>query len=162
MFSSANRRVRSPSSDSQSPWPRYGSHRSARNSKLSITSSNPDDTTLEYHRKMASKDKKHRAMGDEEWMSRLRRFAAVGVWPSDAGNRPAPRQKKWHDLYLKIEKCPMQRRGQMSLFGGTQTCSCGFHTKKLGTCLSLSDTTTKTLNATSVRILLFNTWSDSA
>ncbi|KAJ8353509.1 hypothetical protein SKAU_G00210760 [Synaphobranchus kaupii] len=33
-------------------------------------------------------------MGDEEWMSRLRMFAALGVWPSEAGNRPAPRQKK--------------------------------------------------------------------
>ncbi|KAJ8333949.1 hypothetical protein SKAU_G00412680 [Synaphobranchus kaupii] len=33
-------------------------------------------------------------MGDEEWMSRLRTFAALGVWPSEAGNRPAPRQKK--------------------------------------------------------------------
>ncbi|KAJ8356716.1 hypothetical protein SKAU_G00195100 [Synaphobranchus kaupii] len=32
-------------------------------------------------------------MGDEEWMSRLRTFAALGVWPSEAGNRPAPRQK---------------------------------------------------------------------
>ncbi|KAJ8349331.1 hypothetical protein SKAU_G00244610 [Synaphobranchus kaupii] len=43
---------------------------------------------------MAYKQKKHRAMGDEEWMSRLRTFAALGVWPSEAGNRPAPRQKK--------------------------------------------------------------------
>ncbi len=51
---------------------------------------------------MASKHKKHRAMGDEEWMSRLRKFAAVGVWPSEAGNRPAPRQRKWHDMYLKV------------------------------------------------------------
>ncbi|KAJ8346583.1 hypothetical protein SKAU_G00279840 [Synaphobranchus kaupii] len=42
---------------------------------------------------MAYKQKKHRAMGDEEWMSRLRTFAALGVWPSEAGNRPAPRQK---------------------------------------------------------------------
>ncbi|KAJ8379334.1 hypothetical protein SKAU_G00001120 [Synaphobranchus kaupii] len=33
-------------------------------------------------------------MGDEEWMSRLCMFAALGVWPSEAGNRPAPRQKK--------------------------------------------------------------------
>ncbi|KAJ8351972.1 hypothetical protein SKAU_G00234480 [Synaphobranchus kaupii] len=33
-------------------------------------------------------------MGNEEWMSRLRTFAALGVWPSEAGNRPAPRQKK--------------------------------------------------------------------
>ncbi|KAJ8340737.1 hypothetical protein SKAU_G00353700 [Synaphobranchus kaupii] len=44
-------------------------------------------------------------MGDEEWMSRLRTFAALGVWPSEAGNRPAPRQKKWHDLYLKLGPC---------------------------------------------------------
>lgn len=51
---------------------------------------------------MSSKPKKHRAMGDDEWMSRLRRFAASGVWASEAGNRPAPRQKKWHDLYLKV------------------------------------------------------------
>ncbi|KAJ8375486.1 hypothetical protein SKAU_G00060660 [Synaphobranchus kaupii] len=43
---------------------------------------------------MAYKQKKHRAMGNEEWMSRLRTFAALGVWPSEAGNRPAPRQKK--------------------------------------------------------------------
>ncbi|KAJ8346414.1 hypothetical protein SKAU_G00278150 [Synaphobranchus kaupii] len=43
---------------------------------------------------MAYKQKKHRAIGDEEWMSRLRTFAALGVWPSEAGNRPAPRQKK--------------------------------------------------------------------
>ncbi|KAJ8380453.1 hypothetical protein SKAU_G00012310 [Synaphobranchus kaupii] len=77
---------------------------------------------------MAYKQKKHRAMGNEEWMSRLRTFAALGVWPSEAGNRPAPRQKKWYDL--KIEKCPMQLRGKTSLFGGTQTCNCGFHTKK--------------------------------
>ncbi|KAJ8381109.1 hypothetical protein SKAU_G00018870 [Synaphobranchus kaupii] len=33
-------------------------------------------------------------MGGEEWMSRLRTFAALGVWPSEAGNRPAPCQKK--------------------------------------------------------------------
>ncbi|KAJ8356344.1 hypothetical protein SKAU_G00191380 [Synaphobranchus kaupii] len=37
-------------------------------------------------------------MGNEEWMSRLRTFAALGVWPSEAGNRPAPRQNKWYDL----------------------------------------------------------------
>ncbi|KAJ8333560.1 hypothetical protein SKAU_G00415680 [Synaphobranchus kaupii] len=43
---------------------------------------------------MAYKQKKHRAMGDEEWMSHLRTFAALGVWPSEAGNRPAPREKK--------------------------------------------------------------------
>ncbi|XP_034534731.1 vegetative cell wall protein gp1-like [Notolabrus celidotus] len=69
-------------------------------------------------------------MGDHEWMSRLRRFAATGVWPTDAGNRPAPRQKKWHELYQMIEKCPLQNRGQRSLFGAAQVCLCGFHTKK--------------------------------
>ncbi|CAB1460700.1 unnamed protein product [Pleuronectes platessa] len=79
-------------------------------------------------------------MDDEEWMSRLRRFAAVGVWPADAGNRPAPRQKKWHDLFLKIEKCPMQLRGQRSLFGGTQTSNCGFHIKKPSVSVSSSVT----------------------
>lgn len=41
-------------------------------------------------------------MGNEEWMLCLQKFAAVGVWPSEAGNRLAPRQRKWHDLYLKV------------------------------------------------------------
>ncbi|KAJ8356347.1 hypothetical protein SKAU_G00191410 [Synaphobranchus kaupii] len=90
-------------------------------------------------------------MGNEEWMSRLRTFAALGVWPSEAGNRPAPRQKKWYDL--KIEKCPMQLRGKTSLFGGTQT------SFRLGPCVIFSDTTTRTL-------ILFcitrsNIWTDS-
>ncbi|KAJ8363808.1 hypothetical protein SKAU_G00126390 [Synaphobranchus kaupii] len=90
---------------------------------------------------MAYKQKKHRAMGDEEWMSRLRTFAALGVWPSEAGNRPATRQKKWYDL--KIEKCPMQLRGKnISVWRNTDI-----------------DTTTRTL-------ILFcitrsNIWSDS-
>ncbi|KAK3524874.1 hypothetical protein QTP86_010602 [Hemibagrus guttatus] len=35
------------------------------------------------------------AMGYEEWMSCLQPFASTGVRPSEAGNRPAPRQKKW-------------------------------------------------------------------
>ncbi|MEQ2163020.1 hypothetical protein GOODEAATRI_025975, partial [Goodea atripinnis] len=34
-------------------------------------------------------------------MARLRAFASDGVWPSNTGNRPAPRQKKWHALYQK-------------------------------------------------------------
>lgn len=55
-----------------------------------------------FYWKMASKHKKHRAMSEGEWMDRLRRFATQGVWPSEEGNRPAPRQKKWHDLYQKI------------------------------------------------------------
>lgn len=49
-----------------------------------------------------SSTKSHKAMGDTEWMSRLRKFAATGTWPSNEGNRPAPKQKKWHDLYQKV------------------------------------------------------------
>ncbi|XP_030248701.1 uncharacterized protein LOC115566827 isoform X3 [Sparus aurata] len=99
-------------------------------------------TSSSTTKKMSSKPKKHRAMGDDEWMSRLRRFAASGVWASEAGNRPAPRQKKWHDLYLKIEKCPQQQRGQMSLFGGTQACNCGFHTNKPSSSVPVSSSGT--------------------
>ncbi|MCI4378998.1 hypothetical protein PGIGA_G00222800 [Pangasianodon gigas] len=50
---------------------------------------------------MSKPQKSHKAMGDQEWMSRLRRFASTGVWPSEAGNRPAPRQKKWYDLFQR-------------------------------------------------------------
>ncbi len=35
-------------------------------------------------------------------MSRLQRFASTQNWPSDAGNRPAHRQKKWHDLFHQV------------------------------------------------------------
>ena len=49
---------------------------------------------------MASKS--HKAMGDNEWHKRLQDFADNGIWPSSSGNRPAPRQKKWNDLYLKV------------------------------------------------------------
>ncbi|XP_032439662.1 uncharacterized protein LOC116733080 [Xiphophorus hellerii] len=79
---------------------------------------------------MSTKPKSHKGMGDGEWMARLKAFASTGVWPSNAGNRPAPRQKKWHDIYQKIEKCPMQVRGQTTLFGASVTCDCGFHTVK--------------------------------
>ncbi|KAF1374347.1 hypothetical protein PFLUV_G00228130 [Perca fluviatilis] len=41
-------------------------------------------------------------MGEGEWMARLRAYASSGVWPS-GGNRPAPKQRKWHDLYQKDE-----------------------------------------------------------
>ncbi|KAJ8408172.1 hypothetical protein AAFF_G00264000 [Aldrovandia affinis] len=41
-------------------------------------------------------------MGDDEWMSRLGRFAASGVWPTEVGNRPAPRQKSCYGLYQKL------------------------------------------------------------
>ncbi|KAJ8264275.1 hypothetical protein GJAV_G00147270 [Gymnothorax javanicus] len=80
---------------------------------------------------MSTKPKSHKAMGEGEWMARLKAFASTGVWPSGAGNRLAPRQWKWHDLYQKIEKCPMQTRGQTALFGGSMACSCGFHTPKV-------------------------------
>ncbi|XP_038553192.1 uncharacterized protein LOC119886486 [Micropterus salmoides] len=78
---------------------------------------------------MSIKPKSHKAMGDGEWMSRLRAFATTGLWPS-GGNKPAPRQRKWYDLYQKIEKCPMQAHGQSTLFGGSKACNCGFHTVK--------------------------------
>ncbi len=41
--------------------------------------------------------------GDGEWMARLRAFASSGAWPSGEGNRPAPRQRKWYDLYQKVK-----------------------------------------------------------
>ncbi|XP_043092075.1 vegetative cell wall protein gp1-like [Puntigrus tetrazona] len=81
---------------------------------------------------MSTKPKTHKAMGDVEWMTRLRAFASSGAWPS-GGNRPAPRQRKWYDLYQKIEKCPLQAHGQTTLFGGSKACSCGFHTTKPAT-----------------------------
>ncbi|KAJ8335566.1 hypothetical protein SKAU_G00389080 [Synaphobranchus kaupii] len=52
---------------------------------------------------MSTKPKTHKAMSDSKWMSRLRKFASTGVWPASEGNRPAPRQKKWHDLYQRIQ-----------------------------------------------------------
>ncbi len=120
---------------------------------------------------MASKLKKHRAVGDEEWMSHLSKFAAVGVWPSEARNTGRhPARESGMDMYLKVNlvkvmcvqsyniklchierghifmihcqtilqivKCPVQLRGQMSLFGETQTCSCVFHTRKVSTIFS--------------------------
>ena len=51
---------------------------------------------------MAS-NKTHKAMGAEVWVSRLKTFAATGVWPSDAGNRPSPKQPKWHSIYTKVK-----------------------------------------------------------
>ncbi|XP_057184274.1 ras-associated and pleckstrin homology domains-containing protein 1-like [Triplophysa rosa] len=92
--------------------------------------------------------KSHKAFGDDEWMSRLRRFASTGVWPSEAGNRPAPRQKKWFELFQRIDKCPMQVRGQATLFGGPQKCLCGFHTPK-ATSAPPASTPTSVLASTS-------------
>ncbi|XP_036943223.1 uncharacterized protein LOC119013024 isoform X5 [Acanthopagrus latus] len=79
---------------------------------------------------MATSSKSHKAMADSEWMSRLRKFASSGVWPAGEGNRPAPRQKKWFALYQMIERCPMQRPGQRSLFGQERQCVCHFHTQR--------------------------------
>ncbi|XP_038588681.1 uncharacterized protein LOC119913343 isoform X2 [Micropterus salmoides] len=86
---------------------------------------------------MSTKPKSHKAMGDGEWMVRLRAFASSGVWPS-GGNRPSQRQQKWHDLYqkvkyVKIEKCPMQAHRLTTLFGGSVACNCGFHAVKPAT-----------------------------
>ncbi|XP_073805070.1 uncharacterized protein isoform X3 [Danio rerio] len=72
-------------------------------------------------------------MSDADWISRLKKFASTGVWPSNEGNRPAPRQKKWHEIYQRIEKCPLQSRGQRTLLGGVLKCTCGFHTQKQST-----------------------------
>ncbi|KAK2840904.1 hypothetical protein Q7C36_012483 [Tachysurus vachellii] len=59
----------------------------------------------------------------------MRRFASTGVWPSEAGNRPAPRQK-WNDFFQRISKCPTQSSRQTLLFGGVPRCLCGFHLPK--------------------------------
>lgn len=72
-------------------------------------------------------------MSDADWISRLKKFASTGVWPSNEGNRPAPRQKKWHEIYQRIEKYPLQSRGQRTLLGGVLKCTCGFHTQKQST-----------------------------
>ncbi|XP_030268423.1 uncharacterized protein LOC115579081 [Sparus aurata] len=72
---------------------------------------------------MSTKPKSHKAMGEGEWMVRLKSFASSGVWPAGGGNRPFPRQRKAFDLYQKA-------RGQTTLFGGSTTCNCGFHTVK--------------------------------
>ncbi|XP_059354008.1 uncharacterized protein LOC132091966 [Carassius carassius] len=66
-------------------------------------------------------------MSNAEWLARLESFAQTGVWPSTQGNRPSPRQKRWHELYQKIEKCPLQMRGQTTLLKEAQTCIYGFH-----------------------------------
>ncbi|MEQ2202022.1 hypothetical protein XENOCAPTIV_022459 [Xenoophorus captivus] len=63
-------------------------------------------------------------------MARLRAIASDGVWPSNAGNRPAPSQKKWHALYQKIEKCPIQSWVQTAIFRLSATCDCCFHAAK--------------------------------
>ena len=46
----------------------------------------------------STKPKKHKAMADSDW----RKFASTGAWPAGEGNRPAPRQKKWSELYQRV------------------------------------------------------------
>ena len=53
---------------------------------------------------MSTKPKSHKAMGEGEWMVRLKSFASSGVWLAGGGNRLSPRQRKIFDLYQKI-KC---------------------------------------------------------
>ncbi|KAL2092076.1 hypothetical protein ACEWY4_011874 [Coilia grayii] len=48
-------------------------------------------------------------MPDTVWMARLRKFASTGTWPVDEGNKPAPRRKKWYELYQK----PVSRASQL-------------------------------------------------
>lgn len=56
--------------------------------------------------KMSGKQKKsHKAMSDAEWILRLKKFASTGIWPSNEGNRPAPRQKKWYEIYQRVSEC---------------------------------------------------------
>ncbi|KAF7707948.1 hypothetical protein HF521_017005 [Silurus meridionalis] len=57
-------------------------------------------------------------------------LAALG-FGSEAGNTPAPSQKKWLDLFYKREKCPVQVHGQSKLSGGPQKRLCGFHPPKV-------------------------------
>ena len=33
--------------------------------------------------------------------------------------------------FFQIEKCPVLKRGQRTLFGGLQSCVCGFHFAKV-------------------------------
>lgn len=46
--------------------------------------------------------KSHKGMSNAEWLARLESFAQTGVWPSTQGNRPSPRQKRWHEMYQKV------------------------------------------------------------
>ncbi|XP_076869509.1 uncharacterized protein LOC143519694 isoform X3 [Brachyhypopomus gauderio] len=79
---------------------------------------------------MSASKKSHKAMADTDWLARLQAFANTGVWPSSEGNRPAPRQKKWHELYNKIQKCPQHLKGQSTLVGGLPKCVCSFHKER--------------------------------
>ena len=57
------------------------------------------------HQMATFKPKKHKPMGDDEWRARMKAFAETGVWPSQLGNKPSVKQKKWHDLYEKVSIC---------------------------------------------------------
>jgi hypothetical protein len=50
--------------------------------------------------------KSHKARPDSEWYAKLRIYAESGEWPRQfqgkVANRPAPRQKKFYDIYEKV------------------------------------------------------------
>ncbi|MED6259750.1 hypothetical protein ATANTOWER_030080, partial [Ataeniobius toweri] len=81
------------------------------------------DSTNYIYRDKFRKDLAWRRVSEETGV-------AEGSWPADEGKWPAPRQKKWYELYQRIEKCPMMQHGQKSLFGGVRRCLCGFHIQK--------------------------------
>ncbi|KAI9516774.1 hypothetical protein NQZ68_013832 [Dissostichus eleginoides] len=64
-------------------------------------------------------------MGDAEWLARLKAFANSGVWPSEGGNKPAPRQRKWYDLYQKPANAP-QSVASVSAPGATASAQQAF------------------------------------
>ncbi|XP_067308276.1 uncharacterized protein [Pseudorasbora parva] len=86
-----------------------------------------DEGTEEQKGHHMASTKSHKGMSDADWVARLESFARTGVWPSREGNRPSPRQKRWHELHQKIEMCPLQMRGQNTLLKEAQKCICGFH-----------------------------------
>lgn len=46
--------------------------------------------------------KSHKSVSDADWLAHLQSFARTRVWPSREGNRTSPRQKRWHELYQKV------------------------------------------------------------
>lgn len=62
------------------------------------------------------KSKSHKVMADSEWMSCLRKFASSGAWPAGEGNRPAPRQKEWYELYQRVRVYTLHRIMYLQLF----------------------------------------------